>query len=281
MKLINFSKMHGLGNDFAIFNNLHNKLNFNSVIVKNLSNRNTGIGFDQLILVEKSFNKKIDFIYRIFNFDGTEVSQCINGARCFGRFINIKKISKKNNICIVTKNQKIYLKDINKKYISVNISNPSFDPNDIPFLDKYSKNGYIISKNLKKIKFFLISLGNPHCVIFVDNIFLENINLIGSFLEKHVLFPMGVNVNFVEIVSRKKIIVRTYERGVGETQACGSGACASVAIGVKNGVLDSNVKVNLLGGKLYISCKKNFKDIFVCGSAIHVYDGFIDLEKFC
>ncbi|BGI51619.1 MAG: diaminopimelate epimerase [Buchnera aphidicola (Ceratovacuna japonica)] len=278
--LINFSKMHGLGNDFAIFNNLNNKIVFTSVLVKRLSDRNTGIGFDQLILLEESFDKKVDFIYRIFNYDGTEVFQCVNGVRCFGRFINLKNISKKKNICVKTNDQKIYLSNIDKDCVSVKLSKPIFNPTKIPFLKKYSKDGYYTLINSKKIKYFVVSLGNPHCVIFVENIFLAEVNYIGSFLEKYYLFPMGVNVNFVEIVSKKEINVRTYERGVGETKSCGSGACASVIIGIKNNFLNKNVLVNLSGGKLNIFCEKNFKNIFLSGNTFHIYDGKININNF-
>ncbi|WP_343184028.1 diaminopimelate epimerase [Buchnera aphidicola (Ceratovacuna keduensis)] len=278
--LMNFSKMHGLGNDFVLFNNINNKFIFTSSIVKKLSDRNFGIGFDQLILVEKSFNKKIDFFYKIFNSDGTEVFQCVNGVRCFGRFINLKNISKKKNIYVMTKNQIFFLKNINKDIVSVKLSEPIFDSYKIPFLKKYSENGHYILINSKKIKYFTVSLGNPHCVIFVDNILLAKVDVIGSFLEKHFLFPLGVNVNFVEIVSKKEINVRTYERGVGETKSCGSGACASVIIGIKNNFLNKNVLVNLNGGKLNIFCEKKFKNILLSGNTTHVYDGKININNF-
>ncbi|WP_343154772.1 diaminopimelate epimerase [Buchnera aphidicola (Pseudoregma panicola)] len=278
--LINFSKMHGLGNDFAIFNNINNKIIFTKSIVRKLSNRNIGIGFDQLILVEESLNQKIDFFYKIFNSDGTEVFQCVNGVRCFGRFIYLKNISKKKDIFVMTKNQTIFLKNINKNIVSVKLSQPIFDPCKIPFLKEYSKNGYHVLINSKKIKYFIVSLGNPHCVIFVDNISLAEVDMIGSFLEKYFLFPMGVNVNFVEIVSRKEINVRTYERGVGETKSCGSGACASVVIGVKNNFLNKNVLVNLNGGNLNIFYEKKLKNILLSGNTAHVYDGKININNF-
>ncbi|WP_343189078.1 diaminopimelate epimerase [Buchnera aphidicola (Chaitoregma tattakana)] len=280
MQLTNFSKMHGLGNDFIIFNNLDNNIFFTETLVRNLSNRNTGIGCDQLIIVEKSVINKVDFFCRIFNSNGSEVFQCINGVRCFGKFINIKKISTKKNLYVMTKNQKIYLNDIDTDCISVKLSNPIFDPNKIPFLRKYSKYGYYAHIGNIKIQYFIVSLGNPHCVIFVDRIHYANVKTIGTFFEKNSLFPCGVNVNFVEIISRNEIYVRTYERGVGETKACGSGACASVVIGVKNSILNENVLVNLLGGKLNIFCKKNLKRVILSGSAIHVFDGVINLKSF-
>ncbi|WP_343188207.1 diaminopimelate epimerase [Buchnera aphidicola (Ceratoglyphina bambusae)] len=280
MRLFNFSKMHGLENDFVIFNNLKNEIFLTKKIINKLSNRNIGIGFDQLILVENSYEDNVDFFYKIFNADGNEIFQCINGARCFGRFVFLKNIVDKKNICIRTKNKKMFLENIDKDFISIKLPKPDFDPINIPFLKEYSKHGYNVRFESKNIKFFIVFLGNPHCVIFLNNVFNIKINKIGYFLENHFLFPKGVNVNFVEIVSNNEINVRTYERGVGETRSCGSGVSASAVVGINNGFINNEVFVNVLGGKMHVYWGGKDSCIILKGDVKHVFDGVINLQNF-
>lgn len=269
--------MHALGNDFIIINNINKQIKLNQKIIKKISNRKKGIGFDQILIVEKSNEKKIDFFYKIFNADGSEIFQCANGARCFAFFLFYKKITKKKNICIKTKNSYMKLRILKKNNIEVNIGKPIFNPKKIPFITNIQKKTYKIKIKNKKIKIGVVSLGNPHCVIEVSNVKKTKINIIGKKIENHYLFPEKVNVSFMQILDKNNIILRVYERGVGETSSCGSAACASVAIGIIRKKLSSKVKVMFKEGNLYVKWKNIKKDLFMTGPVKYVYDGCIKI----
>ncbi|CAL4044030.1 Diaminopimelate epimerase [Buchnera aphidicola (Anoecia corni)] len=272
-----FSKMHGLGNDFMVVDNRLQNILFTASLIKKLSHRNLGIGFDQLLLLEKVTTYNIDFIYRIFNSNGTEVEQCGNGARCVAYFLLIKNITEKKNIRLQTVTRNIHVSFLKKNYIQVNMGFPSFKTEDIPCLKKnITENSYSVIFESKKITFSVVSLGNPHCVILCKNIKNVDIARIGNFLQTHDIFPKGVNVSFVEIINFYEIKLRVYERGVNkETRACGSGACASAVVLISKRLLsnEKKIKVNLPGGFLYIKWKGNNNHIYMTGSATHVYDG--------
>lgn len=272
MKKIYFSKMHGLGNDFMIVNLLNKKIIFTKKIINILSNRHKGVGFDQLLILEKSKDPKIDFFFRIFNANGNEVFQCGNGARCIAYFIYIKKLINKKKIKISTKLNKLILFIKNNKNIIVNMGTPIFDPKKIP-LKKKEKKIYSIKINNDKLFFWALSVGNPHCVLLVQNIKNAKVSFLGKILEKHELFPKFTNVVFMEIVNSKYIKLRVYERNIGETYSCGSAACAAVAIGIKEGFLDKSVIVYFKGGKLKVFWNGLNSPIFINGPATHVYDG--------
>ncbi|WP_367676138.1 diaminopimelate epimerase [Buchnera aphidicola] len=279
-KKVFFSKMHGLGNDFVIINNINQNIKMSKIKIKNLSDRNKGIGFDQLLLIEKSFNKDIDFNYRIFNSNGEEVSQCGNGARCIAKFIYSNRLTNKKNIIVSTKNRILHLKIKNNKKILVNMGKPDFNPESLPFIIRKNKKEYCIKIKTKNIKFGIVSLGNPHCVILVPDVLTTNIEEIGPIIENHSQFPNKVNVNFMEIINKKYIKLRVYERDVGETKACGSGACASVAVGINQNLLDQKVTVELPGGKLKIFLDKNNECIYMSGPATHIFDGYFINKNF-
>ncbi|CAL4043674.1 Diaminopimelate epimerase [Buchnera aphidicola (Phyllaphis fagi)] len=270
-----FSKMHGLGNDFVIINKINQNFYLSSHIITKLSNRYTGIGFDQLLIIEKSKHPKYDFYYRIFNANGSEVTQCGNGARCFAYFVYLKKITNKKIIILQTKTNNIHIKICNKNNIEVNIGKPIFNPTKIPMLFPNMFKKYHIKINNKKIEFGAVFIGNPHCIIIVDNIKTYPVHTIGNLLSKHYLFPNHMNINFMQIINTNHILLRVYERGVGETQACGSGACASVVIGIMWNLLKSVVTVTLPGGNLKIYWKGLNHSIYMIGPAEHVYDGQI------
>ncbi|CAL4324982.1 diaminopimelate epimerase [Buchnera aphidicola] len=274
---MNFSKMHGLGNDFVIINKINQFFNISSIQIQKLSDRNTGIGFDQLLIVEKSDDLNFDFFYRIFNSNGSEVSQCGNGARCFAYFVFLKKITHKKQLVLKTHTNIIYVKIYNKYQIKVNMGIPVFNPDKIPMLFPEALKKYSIIINSKKIFFGAVSIGNPHCVIIVNDILKYPIHELGSLISQHVLFPEQINVNFIQIINRNHIIFRVYERGVGETKACGSGACAAVVVGIIQDFLDSKVRVTLLGGDLNISWNGLDHAVYMVGPAEHVYDGNINL----
>ncbi|WP_343187758.1 diaminopimelate epimerase [Buchnera aphidicola (Periphyllus koelreuteriae)] len=272
---LNFSKMHGLKNDFMVVETLTQDFFFTKQIIKNFSNRYTGIGFDQLLIIEPPIIKNTDFNYRIFNSNGIEVEQCGNGARCFAKFVYDKNFIKKKKIIVSTKNRILILK-IKNKNISVNIGSPQFQPKKIPFLSNKKKNFYTIYMNSKKIFFGVVSVGNPHCVLFVKDINNVSVKKIGSFLENNSIFPEKTNVGFVQILNKNEILLRVFERGVGETKSCGSGACAAVIIGIKNNKLSNSVKVHLKGGNMLIKFDSKKNNIYMIGTAKHIYDGYIN-----
>ncbi|WP_204162677.1 diaminopimelate epimerase [Pantoea sp. SoEX] len=270
-----FSKMHGLGNDFMIIDGIRQNFNLSSEIIRKISDRHLGIGFDQLLIVESSNNPDCDFHYKIFNANGSEVFQCGNGARCFALFVKLKGLTNKNNIRVSTKTTNMLLKIMKDNLICVDMNEPNFDPSAIPFKTNKFKKFYSIKIKDKYLNFGMVSIGNPHCIIQVENVNTAQVSSLGPIIEKHYYFPKLTNVNFMEIINSNHIRLRVYERDIGETYACGSGACASVACGIMQGLLSSEVRVELPGGILYVSWKGPGKSIYMKGPAKHVYDGSI------
>ncbi|VFP81662.1 Diaminopimelate epimerase [Buchnera aphidicola (Cinara curvipes)] len=271
-----FSKMHGLGNDFVLIDSTKYNFFFSSKLIQKWSNRFLGIGFDQLLIIQKSVSKKAHFHYRIFNSNGKEVEQCGNGARCIAYYLFIKRKIRKKKICVSTKNRYLFLEHVVKNIFKINMGEPIFLPKKIPFLQKNTQLYYSIYIDKRKYLISVVSLGNPHCVIQVENIDNFPVQEIGFKISKYFLFPEGVNVGFMQIISKRKILLRVYERHVGETQACGSGACAAVAIGINNKILYNSVTVKLLKGKLKIFWDGVLEhSLYMSGEAVHVYDGII------
>jgi len=205
------------------------------------------------------------------------VSQCGNGARCLAYFLILKKLTKKRNIYVSTKNKIIVLHILKNNNVCVDMGIPKFNPKEVPYMSSNEKKHYSLSVLGKIVKYYIVSIGNPHCVIFVKNIKRYPVKKVGFFLSTHHLFPEGVNVGFVQIISEERIFLRVYERGVGETRSCGSGACAAVSVGIKQNILCNNVQVDLLGGTLQISWKGNSENLYMTGSATYVYDGYFYL----
>lgn len=272
-----FSKMHGLGNDFVVVDGVTQNVFFTPETIRRLANRHCGIGFDQLLIVEAPCDPELDFHYRIFNADGSEVSQCGNGARCFARFVTLKGLTNKKDIAVSTQkgNMVLTVKDDNQ--IRVNMGEPIWEPAKIPFTaNKFEKN-YILRTDIQTVLCGAVSIGNPHCVVQVDDIQTANVEQLGPLLENHERFPERVNAGFMQIINKEHIKLRVYERGAGETQACGSGACAAVAVGIMQGLLNNNVQVDLLGGSLMIEWNGVGHPLYMTGEATHIYDGFITL----
>ena len=272
-----FSKMHGLGNDFVVVDGVTQNVFFTSETIQRLADRHRGIGFDQLLLVEPPYDPELDFHYRIFNADGSEVSQCGNGARCFARFVTLKGLTNKKDIAVSTQkgNMVLTVKDDNQ--IRVNMGEPIWEPAKIPFTaNKFEKN-YILRTDIQTVLCGAVSMGNPHCVVQVDDIQTANVEQLGPLLESHERFPERVNAGFMQIINKEHIKLRVYERGAGETQACGSGACAAVAVGIMQGLLNNRVQVDLPGGSLIIEWDGVGHPLYMIGEATHVYDGFITL----
>lgn len=270
-----FSKMHGLGNDFMVVDCITQNVFFSQDLIRRLADRHTGVGFDQLLVVEAPYDPETDFHYRIFNADGSEVEQCGNGARCFARFVRLKGLTNKYSISVSTKKGKMILNIEDDGEVTVNMGVPEFEPNKIPFKAKQKEKTYIMRAGEKTLFCGAVSMGNPHVVTVVDDVDTADVDTLGPLLESHERFPERVNAGFMQVVSRDHIRLRVYERGAGETQACGSGACAAVAVGILQGLLDENVKVSLPGGELRIAWQGPGKPLFMTGPTTHVFDGLL------
>lgn len=272
-----FSKMHGLGNDFMVIDGVTQNVFLTEDLIRKWADRHRGIGFDQLLLVEPPYDPELDFHYRIFNADGSEVSQCGNGARCFARFVTLKGLTNKQHIHVSTANGKMVLSLKEGSQVKVNMGEPIWEPAQIPFTaNKFEKN-YILRTDIQTVLCGVVSMGNPHCVLQVEDIQTANVLELGALLECHERFPAKANIGFMQVVNRNHIKLRVFERGAGETQACGSGACGAVAVGIMQGVLDSNVRVDLPGGSLNIEWAGEGQSLYMTGDAEFVYDGFIKL----
>jgi len=271
--LVNFSKMHGLGNDFLVVDNVTQNVFFSKEQIAKFSDRNFGVGFDQLLVVEPPYDPDLDFHYRIFNADGSEVGQCGNGARCFAKFVRMKGLCNKHKIKVSTSTGKMNLQLERDGNISVTMPVPQFEPNKIPFNAKKSEGTYILRCENETVLCGVVSMGNPHCVVTVDSVLEAPVASLGSELSVHERFPKDVNVGFMEIVSPNYIKLRVYERGAEETLACGSGACAAVVIGYMQKKLAKQVTVELPGGKLRVFWQGPGHPVKMSGPAVHVFDG--------
>lgn len=272
---INFTKMHGLGNDFMIIETIRQKFIPTPQLIREWSDRHTGIGFDQLLLIEPATNPMADFNYRIFNADGNEVSQCGNGARCIALFLQAEKLTDKNIIVVETLKGKLELKIEKDRQVTVNMGIPNFDPKKIPFLADQEQLTYVINVENKNLETCVLSIGNPHCVLLVDDIKTAAVAALGSLLTKHPAFPEAVNVEFMQVINPQEIRLRVFERGVGETQACGSGACAAVIAGRALGLLNQQVIVKQARGNLRVAWQGKNEAVFLTGPAEKVFSGVV------
>jgi diaminopimelate epimerase len=273
---VKFTKMHGLGNDFVLIDAVKQNIKVTPKLAKRLANRNLGIGCDQVLVLEPPSTKNVDFDYRIFNADGTEVEQCGNGARCLGRYIFDQRLSGKRSLLLKTKNRVMEIQSKPQKLISVNMSAPVFEPTDIPFQAERPETVY----SLEADEIYLVSvlsMGNPHAVIQVADIDTAPVQEVGQRLQKHQRFPESVNVGFMQIIDRQRIKLRVFERGVGETQACGSGACAAAVAAIQQKLVDHRISVELQGGELTIEWGGDSQPVLMTGPAVTVFHGQIKL----
>ncbi len=264
-----FTKMQGLGNDFMVINAIETAVHLTAAQIQAWSNRYTGVGFDQLLLLGKS--QHADFSYRIFNADGSEVAQCGNGARCIGRFITEKGLSTKLKISLETKAGILYLWLKEPGTVSVDMGVPNFVPEKVPYLPE------LLGRYANCLQ--MVSLGNPHAVWFDENFSIADIEEQGQLLSTHPAFPEGINVGFAQKISANTIRLRVYERGAGLTLACGSGACAAVAIGREFQQLEAQVEVIQPGGSLVIRWPGEGQSLWMTGPAHLVYEGEIFLAS--
>lgn len=268
--------MHGLGNDFMVIDNVTQNIYVNPEQIRQWADRHRGIGFDQLLLVEPPYDPDLDFHYRIFNSDGSEVAQCGNGARCFALFVRHKGLSNKQHLRVSTKAGNLVLHHERDGRITVEMGEPKFVPAAVPFKAQKEELTYVLRVQEQTVLCGVMGLGNPHCVIEVEDIHHAPVATLGKQLAAHERFPEGVNVGFMQLVDRTTIKLRVYERGAGETQACGSGACAAAVIGMRQGKLDEQVTVELPGGPLTIRWQPG-QQVRMTGPAAHVYDGHMKL----
>jgi diaminopimelate epimerase len=275
--MINFTKMHGLGNDFVVIDAINQHIALTPEQIRSMSDRHFGIGFDQLLLVEKPVSANADFKYRIFNADGGEVAQCGNGARCFARFVRDKNLSDKDEIRVDTNSGQLLLHFNENGQVTVNMGVPRHNPAEIPLLAEQESLLYKVTVNGMEQAFAAVSIGNPHAVIQVKDIKTTLVADLGQALENHIVFPERANIGFMQVMDRNRIKLRVYERGAAETLACGSGACAAVVIGIEQNQLDHDVCVELPGGELKISWPGRGQAVLMTGPAISVFDGTINL----
>ncbi|GLS04541.1 diaminopimelate epimerase [Chitiniphilus shinanonensis] len=276
MKL-RFTKMHGLGNDFVVLDGVRQQVRLDAELLRRLGHRNFGIGFDQLLLVEPSDSAGIDFRYRIFNSDGGEVEQCGNGARCFARFVHDQGLTDQTEIAVQTARGVIYPRLEQDGNVTVDMGVPRLSPAEIPFLADEEHLNYPLDVAGHLYDISVVSMGNPHAVQVVGDVESFPVGRLGPLIEHHPRFPERVNAGFMQIVGRGEIRLRVFERGAGETLACGTGACAAVVVGIRRGLLDGEVLVHTHGGDLTIRWQGEGQPVLMTGPAATVFEGTIDL----
>ncbi|TRW48271.1 diaminopimelate epimerase [Aliidiomarina halalkaliphila] len=270
--LVHFSKMHGLGNDFVVIDNVTQNIFLSREQIATLADRHRGIGFDQLLMVEAPYDPDVDFHYRIFNADGSEVEQCGNGARCFGRFVRMKGLTNKQEITVSTKKGTIRIRLEVDGQVNVDMGKPVLEPSEIPFRANKQEITYIVRAQEQTFLIGALSMGNPHCVLLVDDVESAPVNEVGGLLTRYERFSEGANVGFLQVTGEKTAKLRVYERGVGETQACGTGACAAAVWGMLQEKLASPATITLPGGNLEITWQPG-ETLWMRGPAEHVFDG--------
>jgi len=274
---LSFTKMHGLGNDFVVFNAIDQPFDLRAGQIRFIADRRFGIGCDQVLLVEAARSANTDFYYRIYNSDGGEVEQCGNGARCFARFVRDKGLSARDVLKVGTAAGEITLYHEEDDLVRIDMGAPRFVPSQIPFEAQQQAVSYPIELDGDVYQIGIVSMGNPHAVMLVDDVAYADVERLGPLLESHALFPQRVNAGFMQVLSHSEIALRVYERGAGETLACGSGACAAVVSGIQRGLLDERVIVKVRGGELVISWSGDDNPVWMTGPAVTVFEGMIDL----
>ncbi|WP_020558318.1 diaminopimelate epimerase [Thiofilum flexile] len=275
--LLPFVKMHGLGNDFVVLDGVRQTIQLSSEQIKQLGDRHFGVGFDQLLLVEPYDGEEAEFRYRIFNADGSEVEQCGNGARCFARFVYDQGLTSSTTIPVMTAKGRIVLILQPDGMVTVDMGKPILTPAQIPFIFDSYQAVYNLSFNEHTVAISAISMGNPHAVLVVDNVDTAPVQEWGEVIERHPQFPRRVNVGFMQVLNPEQIRLRVFERGVGETLACGTGACAAVVAGQLRGLLAERVGVELPGGRLQIEWLGEGHSVKMTGPATTVFSGVITL----
>lgn len=277
--ILQYSKMHGLGNDFVVIDLVRQRAYLDTVTIQRMADRHFGIGFDQLLIVEPPEDPTADFKYRIFNCDGSEVQQCGNGVRCFARFVYEQQLTYKTKIRVQTKSGIVEPELGANGWVRVNMGQPKFLPEQIPFQAEKAQDLYSLQLKDAELEIDVVNMGNPHAVTLVDDVLTADVAKIGPQIESHERFPERVNAGFLQVISRNKARLRVYERGVGETLACGTGACAAVVSGIRRGLLDNHVDIELAGGMLNIAWTEG-EPVWMTGPTATVYEGRFNLRYF-
>jgi diaminopimelate epimerase len=272
-----FTKMHGLGNDFIVLDATAHPIELTREQVRRLADRHFGVGFDQLLQVEPPREADTDFYYRIYNADGDEVEQCGNGARCFVRFVHDRALTTKREIRVGTKGGIIVPRLEADGQVTVNMGRPEFEPARIPFVAPRRELTYWLDVGGERCEISALSMGNPHAVQIVSDVERAPVATQGPLIERHERFPARVNAGYLQVLDRGRARLRVYERGAGETLACGTGACAAVVAGITRGLLDAQVTVETHGGALVIAWEGEGKPVMMTGPAQTVFHGEIDL----
>ena len=276
---IRFTKMHGLGNDFVVLDAINQDFVPNPAQARYLADRHFGVGCDQILVVEKAALPGVDFRYHIFNADGGEVEQCGNGARCFVRYVVDHGLTAKREIRVETRSGIIAPRLEDNDEVTVDMGVPRFAPNEIPFISTSDAVEQPLQVGTHDVDISVVSMGNPHAVQVVGDVAGAAVAVDGALIEAHTRFPQRVNAGFMQVVDRHAIHLRVYERGAGETLACGTGACAAVVAGIRRGLLDSPVRVSMRGGALSIAWNGLGQAVLMTGPAVTVFEGEIELPE--
>jgi len=270
---IKFSKMHGLGNDFMVLDAVNQSISLSPKQIRDLANRHRGVGFDQMLLVEPPKRDDYDFYYRIYNADGSEAYQCGNGARCIAKFIRDNRLSDKKELTVATKtsHHRLILNDDGN--VTVDMGVPILEPKQIPFMSEHKRIIYPLNIKQGDFEVCVVSMGNPHCIFTVDDINHIDLPKMGRAISEHEKFPERTNVEFMQVVSRDHVRLRIYERGVGETEACGSGACAAMVAGILQNTLGEKVTITMPGGDLHVEWAGGDNPVWMTGPASLVFTG--------
>ncbi|WP_075187004.1 diaminopimelate epimerase [Teredinibacter haidensis] len=274
---LRFTKMQGIGNDFVMVDAISQKVTITPERARKLADRHFGVGCDQVLVVEAPTNPNTDFRYRIFNNDGSEVENCGNGARCFAVFVHQRQLTGKKLISVETASGIIQLQVLDDNQVRVNMGVPILEPTKIPFKADNQQSSYPLSVNGQVFDIGAVSMGNPHAVTLVDDVKSFAVEQFGPLIESHPQFPNKVNAGFMQVIDRNTVNLRVYERGSGETLACGTGACAAIVSGVLRGLLDNIVSVNLPGGSLAIQWEGDGKPVMMTGPATSVFHGQVKI----
>lgn len=272
-----FTKMHGLGNDFVVIDKTSQHVQLSNEQMRFLADRHFGVGCDQILLIEKPDSPDIDFIYRIFNADGSEVGQCGNGARCFARYVYDRGLTAKRDITVKTATGVIVLSVQDDQGVTVNMGAPRFTPRDIPIAAETRQSHYQLTLDGQTIEFGAVSMGNPHAVLLVEDVDTAPVLTLGPALERHPFFPQRANIGFMQVLSRQHLRLRVFERGSGETLACGTGACAAMVVARQANLIDEHATISLPGGDLQIAWPGGDAPVMMTGPASYVFDGKITL----
>ena len=274
---IRFAKMQGQGNDFVVLDAVRQDIQLTAEQVRHIADRHFGVGCDQLLVVEKPRTPDTDFRYRIWNADGGEVEQCGNGSRCFAIFVRAEGLTSKTAIRVETASGVIVPEILPSGQVLVDMGAPRFAPDDVPFVAREERVTYPLEVAGARIEVGVLSMGNPHAVQVVEDVDRAPVTTQGPLIEHHPAFPKRVNAGYLQVVSRNRVRLRVWERGAGETLACGTGACAAVVSGIRRGLLDAEVRVATRGGELIVCWPGDGAPVMMTGDAVRVFDGEIEI----